>query len=371
MPSIAETIERLKSAHAQAGSARQPVASRLSSLKGFGSNPGALEAYSYVPAALSPAAPLVVVLHGCTQTAAGYDHGAGWSKLADRHGFALLYPEQQRANNPNLCFNWFLPEDIRRDSGEALSIAQMVRQMLASHGLDRRRVFITGLSAGGAMTSVMLATYPELFASGAIIAGLPFGVARSVPEALDRMRGRGLPGPAQLEALVRGASRHDGPWPTLSLWHGGADHTVASANADAVLAQWRGLHGLGQVEPTRSAIGPHSRQLWLDGAGRPTIEAYSLSGMGHGTPLGSADDIGQPGPYMLDAGISSTRHIARFWQLTPTGAQMAVSGREQEAPRQPEATGTPRAARAARPAALGSGVGKVIEDALRAAGLMR
>ncbi len=275
MPSLAETIARLKTVRAQASGGPSRGPSRLSALSGFGSNPGALAAYTYLPQALPADAPLVVVLHGCTQTAAGYDQGSGWSQLADRHGFALLYPEQQRGNNPNLCFNWFMPEDTRRDSGEALSIAQMVRHMLDRHGLDRRRVYITGLSAGGAMTSVMLATYPELFAGGAIIAGLPFGVANSVPEALDRMRGRGLPGAAQLETLVRGASSHSGPWPTLSIWQGSADQTVLRANADAILAQWRGLHGLRQVEPVKTTIGPHSRQLWQDPAGIPKIESIT------------------------------------------------------------------------------------------------
>jgi poly(hydroxyalkanoate) depolymerase family esterase len=100
------------------------------------------------------------VLHGCTQTAAGYDHHSGWSKLADDAGFALLFPEQQRANNPNLCFNWFLPQNTTRDSGEALSIRQMIETMVVASDLDRTRIFVNGLSAGGTMAAAMLATYP-------------------------------------------------------------------------------------------------------------------------------------------------------------------------------------------------------------------
>ncbi len=122
----------------------------LTEVTGFGSNPGALRMFKYVPTRLEAAPGLVVVLHGCTQTAAGYDHGAGWSTLADRYGFALLLPEQQKANNPNTCFNWFQPADTTRDSGEALSIRQMVETMIVDHGIDRGRVFVTGLSAGGA-----------------------------------------------------------------------------------------------------------------------------------------------------------------------------------------------------------------------------
>src|SRR5918998_828227 len=98
------------------------------------------------------------------QTAAGYDHGAGWSMLADRYGFVLLFPEQRQANNQRLCFNWYQSGDIERGRGEPLSIRQMIERMVRDHNVDPRRVFVTGLSAGGAMTSVMLATYPELFA---------------------------------------------------------------------------------------------------------------------------------------------------------------------------------------------------------------
>ena len=135
------------------------------------------ESRYYLPENLPEGAPLVVVLHGCTQSAAGYDRGSGWSQLADQAGFALLFAEQQRANNPNLCFNWFLPTDTKRNFGEALSIRQMIETLVLAHGLDRKRIFVTGLSAGGAMASVMLATYPEVFAGGAIIAGLPYGSA--------------------------------------------------------------------------------------------------------------------------------------------------------------------------------------------------
>ena len=374
MRNIADTIARLKALQGKLPSAAAPIQpSRLSSLRWDGSNPGTLRAYSYVPERLPTRAPLVVVLHGCTQTAAGYDFGSGWSQLADRHGFALLYPEQQRANNPNLCFNWFVSEDIRRDAGEALSIAQMIRRVTEIHDLDPRRVFITGLSAGGAMTSVMLATYPELFAGGAIIAGLPFGCASSVPEALDRMRGHGLPSERRLEALLRGASQHAGPWPTLSLWHGSADHTVVPGNMDAIIAQWRGVHGLQGVQPERDAIGPHSRNLWRDEAGIARIESISVAGMGHGTPLREADDIGHPGAFMLNAGISSTRHIARFWQLTETGTELSLaipSGNQKFDPASGDAEGR-REAPLPKSRVPASGVGKIIEDALRAAGLMR
>lgn len=126
----------------------------------FEPNPGDLRMKLFLPESLSAGAPLVVVLHGCTQTAAGYADVAGWIALASELRFAVLCPEQTRANNANLCFNWFQPGDTTRGAGEAASIHAMVQWALGAHDLDPSRVFVTGLSAGGAMTAVMLATYP-------------------------------------------------------------------------------------------------------------------------------------------------------------------------------------------------------------------
>src|SRR5258708_122024 len=183
----------------------------------FAPNPGNLRMFQYLPEGIRPGAPLVVVLHGCGQTAGGYDLGAGWSLLADQLGFAVLAAEQKAVNNPNTCFNWFNPEDIAHGEGEAASIAAMIQSLVQTHSLDVTRVFITGLSAGGAMTAVMLATYPELFAGGAIIAGLPFGAAANVRDALESMRSAPLRTPRQWGDAVRAASAHLGPWPQISI----------------------------------------------------------------------------------------------------------------------------------------------------------
>jgi poly(3-hydroxybutyrate) depolymerase len=152
--SLSQTIARLKkgreafaSAYPQQGATNTGGAG-LQELDRF-DNPGNLRGLFHVPAGLSGPAPLLVVLHGCTQNAGGYDQGAGWSRLADRHGFALLYPEQKRENNPNLCFNWYQRGDARRGGGEAASIAAMVAAMKARASIDSDRVFVTGLSAGG------------------------------------------------------------------------------------------------------------------------------------------------------------------------------------------------------------------------------
>jgi poly(hydroxyalkanoate) depolymerase family esterase len=339
---------------------------RLADLTGFGSNPGALDARIYAPID-SPTA-LVAVLHGCTQTAAGYDKGSGWSQLADRHGFALLFPQQRRANNPNLCFNWFAPGDARRGRGEALSISQMIQHLAARYRLDSSRTFITGLSAGGAMSSVMLTSYPELFAGGAVIAGLPFASANSVPEALERMRGQGSPTRQELAARALAAADHKSSLPTLSVWHGTHDTTVEPSNATAIVDQWRDLNGIGTSSGSVENVQGHRREIWRDAEGRVIIERYDIQGMGHGTPLDPGDGqfCGAAGPHMLDAGICSTRRIARFWGLVPKGAvaQKPLRAAAQNRVSDPTTARPPIPRRA-------SGPGAVIEDALRSAGLMR
>jgi poly(hydroxyalkanoate) depolymerase family esterase len=365
MHRLSDTIVKLGLLKAVPGVGHDAGA-RLRPLSGFGTNPGALLAKTFIPKGMARGAALVVVLHGCTQNAEGYDRGSGWSQVAEEQGFALLYPEQQRSNNPNLCFNWFEGGDTARGAGEALSIKQMIDGMVADHGIDRKRIFVTGLSAGGAMTSTMLATYPEVFAGGAIIAGLPHGCAMSMPEAFQRMRGAATQD--DHSATVLASSDHKGPWPTISIWHGSADRTVDATNAAAIAAQWLPLHGLSGRPSRIEKVDGHPREVWTDAAGRDVIESYSIDGMGHGTPLATAGDdgVGVAGAHMLDVGISSTRHIARFWGLETRPPSVKARPVKLTAEAIPAATNAPwNGPRHA------SGPGKVIEDALRAAGLMR
>lgn len=369
MRNLSDTLARLKHLRPVLGAASQS-SGRLQPFTAFGSNPGQLKALIHVPDTVGPGAPLVVVLHGCTQNASGYDESSGWSRLADRYGFIVLYPEQQRSNNPNLCFNWFSPADTARGQGEALSIRQMVTAVQMRHRTDGDKVFVNGLSAGGAMAAVMLATYPDVFAAGAVIAGLPFGVAQTVPEAFDRMRGHGGPASERLADLVKNASAHTGPWPRLSVWHGTADNTVDQLNASALIDQWRPLHGAPAAPTNADNVNGYPHRVWKDASGRVAIEEYSVTGLGHGTPLDivGSDHGETPAAFMLDASISSTRLIASFWGIAPeqthartrptVGEQPAVS---QRSPTRAESVPSPEE----------FGIQRTIEDALRTAGLMK
>ena len=291
---------------------------RLTVLEGFGSDPGSLSANTYIPESFQSNGPLVVVLHGSTQSAESYNLGSGWSTLADECGMALLFPGQKMTNNAARGFNWFKLGDSQRGGGESLSIRQMIKQVVDDRAVDPSRVFITGLSSGGAMTSVMLATYPEVFAGGAIIAGLPYRTADNLMQALVRMKGYGGPSDRKLDALVRGASEYTGQWPTISVWQGGRDTTVDSSNAGSIVRQWQKIHDV-EGPPTQvEEVDGFPRRVWCDASGREVIEEYIIGGMGHGAPISAAGEegLGEEGKYMLEVGISSTRHIARFWGLT-------------------------------------------------------
>lgn len=276
----------------------------------FGSNPGNLRMRLFVPHGSPRPRPLVVVLHGCRQTADGYDLGSGWSNLAQACGFLVLYPEQKRDNNRDNCFSWFEPG---RGRDEIESIRQMIATAIEIQGADPSAIHICGLSAGGAMTGAMLAAYPELFAGGAIIAGLPFGTALNFSDAYESMGGRIRKSKAWGD-LVRAASDYTGEWPSVAIWHGTADKVVNPINAGELVKQWTNVHGVGAAVPAEDHVGKIVRRTWLDATdGRVCVAEYSVPDLAHGVPV---DDTDPPAPFFLPAGVSSTKQIASDWGLT-------------------------------------------------------
>nr|VFJ91204.1 MAG: esterase, PHB depolymerase family [Candidatus Kentron sp. H]VFJ92238.1 MAG: esterase, PHB depolymerase family [Candidatus Kentron sp. H]VFJ98912.1 MAG: esterase, PHB depolymerase family [Candidatus Kentron sp. H] len=307
--------------------------SRLVEITDFGSNPGNLRMFTYVPGHLLPAAPLVVALHGCTQTAAAYDLGTGWSELADRFGFALLLPQQHWTNNPLRCFNWFRPEDTVRDSGEPSSIRQMIEWMSVNHDLDRRCVYVTGLSSGAAMTSVMLAAYPDVFAGGAIVSGVPYHSANGLQEAFESIFMGVCRSGSDWGDRIRAASSHQGPWPGVSVWHGDEDTSVAPVNAEESIKQWADVHGLPLNPSIENEIDGYPHRVWQGPRGENLLESYTIVGMSHGQPLdmsGGEYSCGTVGPFFNDVGISSTYRIAEFWNLPETLSKRQSRTKSQE-----------------------------------------
>ncbi|MEV6836583.1 PHB depolymerase family esterase [Streptomyces sp. NPDC051133] len=295
----------------------------LTEVTGFGSNPGALTMYVYRPAGLPAHPPVVVALHGCTQSAQVYADDSGLPKLADRDGFLLVFAQTTTANNPSQCFNWFQTTDNRRDQGEALSIRQMVSQAVTAYGADPQRVYVTGLSAGGAMTAVMLATYPDVFSAGAVVAGLPYDCTKDNSPYTCMNPGVDL-GPDAWAQRVRDAyPSYRGPWPRTAIWYGDQDTTVAPRNATELRDQWTALHGLSQTPTRTTAIGPDATQHdeYLAADGTVAVEVDRVPGIGHGTPVDPGTGTAQCGstgaPYFPDS-ICSSYWIARFFGLDDT-----------------------------------------------------
>ncbi len=286
----------------------------------FGTNPGGLRMLAYTPPRLRRGSPLLVVLHGCGQQAVDFARDGGWMALADQLGAALVLPEQAAENNHARCFNWFRPADARRGRGEALSIRQMVRAGLKRFHADPRRVFVAGFSAGGAMTAALLAAYPNVFAAGAVVAGMPVGTAISPGQALLHMN-RPESGRSRAEWALRvraqlpdSATRK---WPRLTIWQGLRDRTVAAGNAELLAAQWSELHGL-PAEPATDTTAPGGTRRRAWGApGRPAVELWTLDPIGHQFPVNPRQPGGgQEGAWVGDAGLAAVPLIAAFWGLT-------------------------------------------------------
>jgi poly(hydroxyalkanoate) depolymerase family esterase len=275
--------------------------------------------YAYRPDGLPTGAPAVVLLHGCTQNASGYFTNSGWRKYADQWGFALVFPQTNAVNNASSCFNWFLPEDTSRGQGEVLSIKQMIDRMLTRYRVDTGRVYVTGLSAGGAMTAVMLAAYPEVFAGGGIVAGLPYKCATTQVQAYTCMNPGVDRTPKQWGDLVRGAASYTGRRAPVSLWHGTGDTTVVPANLTEEVDQWTDVLGADQTPDVTDRVMGQVHKVYLDGSGRAAVETFEIAGMRHGQPVAPTasgpEQCGHAGAFDIDVGICAAYHIGLFWHL--------------------------------------------------------
>lgn len=268
-----------------------------------------LNMYRYAPNGVPANAPLVVALHGCSQSAEVYAN-TGWNELANQRGFYVLYPETTSLIQ-NKCFQWFSSFDASRGRGQAAAIIAMVDRMKADYSIDASRVFVTGLSAGGAMTAAMLASYPDVFAGGAILAGIPFACATSSFSAFSCMNPGKDKTPMQWGELVRNAhAEFAGSYPKVSIWHGKSDATVRPLNALELIDQWSDIHEI-NVMPT-STTSPNARtNHFVYGDGQ--IEYWEIENLGHAVPIEAG--CGMPAPYIENAGICSTTKIADFFSV--------------------------------------------------------
>jgi poly(hydroxyalkanoate) depolymerase family esterase len=290
----------------------------ITQVSSFGSNPGNLKMFVYVPSGLSNA-PLVVALHGCTQTAQVYANDTMWSDLANQYKFAVLFPQQDPSNNQSKCFNWFEPGDTTRDSGEAMSIKQMVDKMKSSYSIDANRIYVTGLSAGAFMTVVMASTYPEIFKGAAPMAGGPYKCAATMSDAFSCMSGVDKTG-AQWATLIKGGyPGYTGKYPIISIWQGTSDTTVKPMNAVELMQGWANVLGLSESPSSQETIQGNTHKVFKDSSGVALMETWDIPGMPHGITVDSDGTNGKPGgqtdTYSFDKNVWSSYEVAKFFGL--------------------------------------------------------
>ena len=278
----------------------------------------------YVPARESDAPrAMVVMLHGCTQSADDFAAGTQMNRLADEHGFLVVYPEQAAQANASKCWNWFKPQDQRRGAGEPSLIAGIVGEVARRHGADPRRIYVAGLSAGAAMAVVLGETYPELFAGVGAHSGLPYGSAHDIPSAMAAMKGgrSGMPGLKNVPGAAGSSRRKAAQAVPVIVFHGDRDHTVQSTNGAHIVQQASDAHGArAGATPlharTESGVTPagqrFSRSVYAGPDGQTRIESWTLHGAGHAWSGGHAS-----GSYTDSTGPDASAEMVRFFMALP------------------------------------------------------
>ena len=265
----------------------------------------------YVPSAYrGQQLPLIVMLHGCKQGPDDFAAGTAMNFIAEEEGCFVAYPSQPKSANGMRCWNWFNTRNQHRGRGEPSLIAGITRQIIGAYNIDPERIYIAGLSAGGALTAIMAATYPDLYAAAGVHSGLARGAARNVPAAYAAMRGGGaeIAPEVTLSPFSLSNRRHV---PTI-IFHGDADDTVHPRNSDQVLDQARpGARALLRPNRTRRRVkGGHSytRTKYIDERGRSVLELWVVHGSGHGWSGGNP-----AGSYTDPKGPDASREMMRFF----------------------------------------------------------
>jgi len=285
----------------------------------FTCDAGALRYKLFIPAGLGAVKPpLIVMLHGCTQSPDDFARGTRMNELAQEQGYVVAYPAQAQSKNASRCWNWFRSHDQQRGQGEPAMIAALTRYLVETHGLDERRVYVAGLSAGGAMAAVLASTYPDVYAAIGVHSGLPFGVAHDLPSAFAAMKQGAAISSAAAPARMNAV-------PAI-VFHGDRDTTVDPCNGAAVIAQSMGTTASMRDKESdappatveRGAVSggrTYTRTIFTNAEGRVVAEQWVVHGAGHawfgGNPLGSYTD-----PFGPDA----SAHMLRFFSACARSA---------------------------------------------------
>jgi len=287
------------------------VVTHFTDLSNFGDNPGSLTASYYVPQT-KPSA-LVVLLHGCKQKGELLAQQSGLLGLAKQHNFALLIPQQSLKNNIMRCFNWYSAGDFTRDSGESLSIKNMITTL--QHQLGSERNYIMGLSAGGAMTSSMLVNYPDLFTAGAVIAGMPYPGADSLMTAMSCMKKGSSRSADMLMSSAQELNPKQKTWPQLLVWTGESDNVVNPINSSLLAQQWTKLIKT-KLKIEQNECTSYQSTQWKDNLNQTQVELVQVAHLGHGIMVNPNEkNGGEVADYLLAAPISTVKYVISFWDL--------------------------------------------------------
>jgi feruloyl esterase len=292
----------------------------LTKIENFGNNPGNLKMFIHTNSKKDTSKlPLVIVLHGCGQNAKDVSELTGWNKLADLNNFVVLYPQQKLLNNPNLCFNWFYNHDIEKNQGEGESIFQMISYAKKHYSVDSNRIYITGLSAGAAMSVVLTATHPELFKAGAIFAGGAYKMATNPMDGIKAMLGKKyIPKEKLVEEVKKQNPKFKGQYPALIVYQGLNDPIVNYKSASLLINQWTGINKSDTIpdKTERSFMGIKdiTRTEYSDTMGRTTVIFYEVNDLGHRLmikPGKKENEGGQTGMFGVNKGFHSTYQTAK------------------------------------------------------------
>ena len=350
----------------QEGSYTVQAAQSFGEITSFGDNPGKLKMFLDVPSNAPANAPIVVVMHGCQQTADNYRRDTQWNILAEKYKFYVIWPEQQledktaRTGNPYKCFNWggYYGENKARGKGENQSVISMVNYVKSKYSVNDRKVYITGLSAGAAATNLLLATWPEVFAGGAPMAGIPYNCAHDVSESnvqagadcmgvdintFQPLTGAGCEsGEACMKASRKVSAQqwgdwvreaypgYSGPYPRVIVWQGMKDQYVDDDNAFEIVKQWTNVNGIDQNADNNSSKlkagnTKHNYYEYTNSTGKALVAMVEIPEMKHGIAIdpGTGEDQGGEAfsavmgmvKFAFDIDLYSSYYTAKWWGL--------------------------------------------------------
>ena len=293
----------------------------LVEISNFGNNRGNLKMLTHTPKNIKPKVPLVIALHGCGQTAEEFAIQSGWNTLSSSKGFMVIYPEQKVENNINSCFNWFSQADFSKNDGESHSIKEMIQYAVNNYNVDTTKIYVVGLSAGGAMANIVMANYPSLINSGAVLSGIPFKAANNLQSGFAAMQGNiEKTSETWVSIIKENNPKYKGEYPKVIIFQGIDDPFVHSKNADIIELQWKGVHKLKNDSRVVRKFNENNdvTEIIYNQNNNPIVVKYEINNLGHAMAIDPGVEKYQGGiigKFAVDKDFHSTYWTAKFFKL--------------------------------------------------------